>query len=172
MKKSLLQIKAIAMVPLLTVLLLVSAHAGRTDTELFENSNRAYAEKKFDDAILGYEELIQKKTLSPSILLNLGNSYYSKGDVGRAVLYYERALLMNPSDPDVQANLEIVRKKAGLASPPEPNDSEWLSPAPPTASWTLLPTIEAVTVAEGSAATLGPPARSWDCIAEARPLSI
>ncbi|MDD5260242.1 MAG: tetratricopeptide repeat protein [Methylacidiphilales bacterium] len=122
MKKILFQIKTAGLVPVLSVILLVSAHAGLPDTSVFENSNRAYSEGKFDDAIQGYEELIQKKTLSSSILLNLGNAYYSKGDVGRAVLQYERALLMDPSDPDVQANLENVRKKAGLAAPPEP---EW-----------------------------------------------
>ncbi len=122
MKKILFQIKTVGLVPVLSVMLLMSAHAGRTDATVFENSNRAYSEGKFGDAILGYEELLRKKTLSPSILLNLGNAYYSKGDVGRAVLQYERALLMDPSDPDAQANLENVRKKAGLAAPPE---SEW-----------------------------------------------
>ncbi len=122
MKKILFHIKIAGLVPVLSVMLLMSAQAELTDATVFENSNRAYSEAKFDDAIQGYDELIQKKTLSPSILLNLGNAYYSKGDVGRAVLQYERALLMDPSDPDVQANLESVRKKAGLAAPSE---SEW-----------------------------------------------
>jgi hypothetical protein len=47
-------------------------------------------------------------------LYNLANSYARDGKPGLAVLNYERARLIAPSDPDVQANLRYVRLAAGL----------------------------------------------------------
>lgn len=51
-------------------------------------------------------------------LYNLANSYARAGKLGLAVLNYERAELLAPSDPDIRANLQYVRARAHL--PPEP----------------------------------------------------
>jgi hypothetical protein len=45
-------------------------------------------------------------------LYNLANSYARAGKPGLAVLNYERAALLAPNDPDIQANLEHVRSTA------------------------------------------------------------
>src|ERR1700722_14547911 len=50
-------------------------------------------------------------------LYNLANSYARAGKPGLAVLNYERAGLLDPTDPDINANLRWVRESAGL--PPE-----------------------------------------------------
>jgi tetratricopeptide (TPR) repeat protein len=47
-------------------------------------------------------------------LYNLGNSYARVGKPGMAILNYERARLLSPNDPDVQANLRYVRASAHL----------------------------------------------------------
>jgi hypothetical protein len=47
-------------------------------------------------------------------LYNLGNSYARMGKPGMAILNYERASLLAPGDPDVQANLRFVRESAHL----------------------------------------------------------
>lgn len=47
-------------------------------------------------------------------LYNLANAYARDGKPGLAVLNYERARLLAPSDPDVQANLRYVLETAGL----------------------------------------------------------
>ncbi len=47
-------------------------------------------------------------------LYNLGNSYARAGKPGMAILNYERAKLLSPGDPDVQANLRYVRASAHL----------------------------------------------------------
>ena len=47
-------------------------------------------------------------------LYNLGNSYARAGKPGMAILNYERASLLSPNDPDVQANLRYVRASAHL----------------------------------------------------------
>lgn len=47
-------------------------------------------------------------------LYNLANSYARAGKPGMAILNYERASLLAPSDPDIQANLRYVRAAAHL----------------------------------------------------------
>ena len=55
---------------------------------------------------------------SSAALYNLGNAYAHAGKPGLAVLNYERARLLAPNDPDVEANLILVRRS--LALPTEP----------------------------------------------------
>ena len=47
-------------------------------------------------------------------LYNLGNSYARAGKPGLAILNYERASLLAPGDPDIEANLRFVRSTARL----------------------------------------------------------
>lgn len=49
-------------------------------------------------------------------LYNLGNSYARMDRPGMAILNYERASLLAPGDPDVEANLRLVRASAHLPS--------------------------------------------------------
>jgi hypothetical protein len=49
-------------------------------------------------------------------LYNLANSYARAGKPGMAILNYERASLLSPGDPDVQANLRLIRASAHLPS--------------------------------------------------------
>ncbi len=54
---------------------------------------------------------------SAAALYNLANADARAGKPGFAVLNYERAKLLDPNDPDIEANLNHVREAAGL--PPE-----------------------------------------------------
>jgi hypothetical protein len=54
---------------------------------------------------------------SAPALYNLANAYARAGKPGLAVLNYERARLLEPNDPDIDANLRQVRAASGL--PPE-----------------------------------------------------
>src|SRR5271154_658018 len=54
---------------------------------------------------------------SASALYNLANSFARAGKPGLAVLNYERARLLDPKDPDIEANLRHVREAS--AQPPD-----------------------------------------------------
>jgi hypothetical protein len=54
---------------------------------------------------------------SAAALYNLANSFARAGKPGLAALNYERARLLDPNDPDIEANLRHVREAAGL--PPD-----------------------------------------------------
>jgi hypothetical protein len=51
---------------------------------------------------------------SSAALYNLGNAYARAGKPGLAVLNYERARLLAPDDPDVEANLMLLRRSLAL----------------------------------------------------------
>ena len=43
--------------------------------------------------------------------MNLGNCWLKRDEVAKAILNYERAYLIDPSDPDIRFNLELARTK-------------------------------------------------------------
>jgi hypothetical protein len=45
------------------------------------------------------------------LFYNIANAYYRIGDLGRSVLYYRRAALLRPADPNVRHNLEQARQR-------------------------------------------------------------
>jgi hypothetical protein len=54
---------------------------------------------------------------SAAALYNLANAYARQGKPGMAVLNYERASLLSPNDPDIDANLSYVRTASHLPTP-------------------------------------------------------
>lgn len=70
----------------------------------------AYIKEDYASAIQIYETLL-KKGEAAEVYYNLGNSYYKIGEIAKAVLNYERALLLNPGNGDIRANLEVARAK-------------------------------------------------------------
>ena len=72
--------------------------------------DNAYMRNDYASAIQIYESLL-KKGEAAEIYYNLGNSYYKADDIAKAILNYERALLLQPGNADIRANLEIARSK-------------------------------------------------------------
>jgi tetratricopeptide (TPR) repeat protein len=81
---------------------------------LFEQANIFHTQGEFQQAAEQYSSIISTYGVSASLLYNLANSYAAAGQVGPAVLNYERALHLDPGDADIQGNLAQVRKDAGL----------------------------------------------------------
>lgn len=75
---------------------------------LWENANNAYSAGNYEDALKGYDSLRNAGFESAKLYYNLGNAYFKTSNIGKAVLYYNRALLLSPNDPDILYNLEIA----------------------------------------------------------------
>lgn len=75
-----------------------------------KNADDEYKKGHYQQAIKDYEELL-KKGPSVELYYNLGNSYYRTDNITRAVLNYERALLLAPGDADIRFNLQMARSK-------------------------------------------------------------
>lgn len=70
----------------------------------------AYMRNDFASAIQIYEALL-KKGEAAEVYYNLGNSYYKADDIAKAILNYERALLLQPGNNDIRVNLDVARSK-------------------------------------------------------------
>jgi hypothetical protein len=69
-------------------------------------------------------------------LYNLANSYARSGKPGLAVLSYERAALLAPGDPDINANLASVRASAHVSMKPRSRFARLaLATNPTSAAW-------------------------------------
>ncbi len=73
-------------------------------------ADSAYSAGEYATAIDLYERLLIDGE-SAVLYYNLGNAYYKVDDMSRAILNYERALRLNPSDKDVRFNLDLARSK-------------------------------------------------------------
>ncbi len=81
--------------------------------EVFDQANKAYQQGDFAAALEGYERLTSAGTGGVSLCYNLGNTYYRLGNMGRARLWYERALEAAPRDEDARYNRDLVRERVG-----------------------------------------------------------
>lgn len=91
----------------------------------FNRANQLYSSDQFREAASIYDSLIKNHGASPELFYNLGNALARSGDTGRAVLAYERGLLLNPMDAEIKANLEKVRQKNSLY---ERQEAYWEQP--------------------------------------------
>jgi len=73
-----------------------------------DSANQFYAKNKFEDAISGYKSIIDSGVESSAIYYNLGNAYFKTNNIPKAIVNYERALLLNPNDEDIKYNLELA----------------------------------------------------------------
>lgn len=79
------------------------------DTDaLWDRANTAYVNGDYSRAIVTYDSIADAGFVSKKLYYNLGNAWYKNGGIGKAVLYYNRALRLDPSDPDARHNLKVV----------------------------------------------------------------
>jgi tetratricopeptide (TPR) repeat protein len=78
---------------------------------------RAAAAGDYRQAVRGYEQALHQNGYSAPVLFNLGNSWLRLGRPARAILEYERALVLAPGNAAIAANLATARQRAGLAVP-------------------------------------------------------
>ena len=81
-------------------------------TELMAEANAQYERGEYADAAQQYEALIDGGYEDATLYYNLGNAYFKRGDLGRAVLNYLRAEELSPRDADIRANLDLARGRA------------------------------------------------------------
>jgi tetratricopeptide (TPR) repeat protein len=92
------------------------AAAGNETLPEFEQGNKLYEEGKYGEAVAAYEKLLNKGEVSPALYFNLGNALFKSGQPGRALVCYRRAEALSPRDPDIQANLQFLRKNINSSS--------------------------------------------------------
>jgi tetratricopeptide (TPR) repeat protein len=97
---------------LFLILLLVFTCLTDLRADMFADARALEKQGKHAEAAAQYEKILAQQQASSSVLFNLGNCYYESRNYGKAILAYERALLINPRADDVQKNLSLTRKAA------------------------------------------------------------
>lgn len=99
---------------LLLVFALCSVEAIRAQSVLDEAS-QAYRSEDYKKSIELYEQAVSQSLAenreSADVYYNLGNAYFRDGQLARAILNYERALLLAPADGDIRHNLRFARTR-------------------------------------------------------------
>lgn len=81
-----------------------------TDADsMFVMANHLYNEGKYEDAVDVYEAISDAGKESSYLYYNLGNAYFKQNALAAAILNYERAYRLNPSDEDINHNLTVAR---------------------------------------------------------------
>jgi hypothetical protein len=100
----------------LALLLMASFGAARASvaemsaaSSSFSAGNAAYEAGDYHAAIDRYMEVANAGIVHRDLYYNLGNAFFKSGDMGHAVLWYERALALDPRNDDIRANLAVVR---------------------------------------------------------------
>ena len=88
------------------------AHGGTS--EMFKQANADFEIGDYGKAVEGYEEILKNDGPRVSVLKNLGSAYFKNGKTGRAILAFERALVLKPRDPDLLANLKLAQDQAAV----------------------------------------------------------
>ncbi len=106
----LLLLSTLAVAVLVVALLPTVAGSAAVDLpraqERAAEGNRAYESGRWDDAIEAWQQAIDAGLDHEVILYNLGNAWFKKGRIGKAILFYRRALRMNPRDGAARSNLQ------------------------------------------------------------------
>ena len=101
-----------AMVALLAGLFLAAAPARAQEdvSGLWQKGNEAYADGQWQNA-LNYYQMIEGENLqSADLYYNIGNTFFKLDDRAHAILYYERALKLNPAHADAANNLALAQQ--------------------------------------------------------------
>ena len=77
----------------------------------FDQANSLYKKGQYQAAIESYENVFRSKKQSAELYYNLGNCYYKLNKVAPAIYNFEKALLLNPNDTDIQNNLRFAQKR-------------------------------------------------------------
>jgi len=77
-------------------------------------ASQAYEAGDWNRAVALYEDLMARAGVSAPLCYNLANSYAQNGQTGKAVLQFERALLLTAGDADSRHNLRRLRQDKGL----------------------------------------------------------
>lgn len=93
---------------ILLVFSLVNLYADEKG-ELWTKANDAYSMGQYETALNDYIEIEKNGYQSYKLYYNMGNAWYKTGNMGKAILYYEKALKLNPAGEDALNNLQIAK---------------------------------------------------------------
>ena len=97
------------------------ALSGTEATAIYNEAGTLYRNGAFATALDLYDDLIGEGIANPDLYYNASNAAFRCEQLGKAILYIERALKLAPSDPDALANLAYLTSLKKDKEPPVDN---------------------------------------------------
>ena len=101
----------LALFLLLAFLLQVFASVNKVADSLVIAGNNYYLIKDYEGAGRCYQQVVDMGFEAPELFFNLGNAYYKKDQLAEAILFYEKALILSPTDEDIRQNLSMANAR-------------------------------------------------------------
>ena len=99
----------LAAAALALALALPSPVRGETPEETFSRGNAAFEKGSYEEAAEAYRTVLRYGIRDGRADYNLGCAAFRLGRLGEAILHFERARRLDPTDPDIRGNLELAR---------------------------------------------------------------
>lgn len=114
-----------------------------TPEQLWDQANTAYINGDFHTAAQTYEQLLARGLTSVKLYYNLANAYFKEDRLGKAIVFYHRALRLAPGNEDIRYNLGVAeaRTKDNIEQIPEFFLTTWMRDVRHTMSctaWSIL----------------------------------
>lgn len=77
----------------------------------FDEGVRQYEAQQFAAALESFQAAESSGLESAALFYNLGNTYFRLNQLGRAILYYERARRLEPNNPLILHSLRVARER-------------------------------------------------------------
>lgn len=103
--------KRTVIIAVLTLCVTAQIHSQESRDSIVSAADSAYIQGDFITAASLYERIIANGGVNATVYMNLGNCRYHQDEIAKAIICYERAYLLDPSDEDVKFNLELARTK-------------------------------------------------------------
>ena len=107
-RKSVRKDAVLALMLLFSLSFTVSAQEKEYVDSLWNAANSAYVEGRWSDAADTYGLISDMGLESASLYCNMGDAYFKDGNIPAAILYYERALKLDPSYSDARYNIDLL----------------------------------------------------------------
>lgn len=80
-------------------------------SEITSEADSAYNGLAYYQALELYNQALDSLGASSDLYYNIGNAYYRLNDLGHAIIWYERALQLDPTNKDARFNLQFVNTR-------------------------------------------------------------
>ena len=76
---------------------------------IFSQANKNYNLGSYEEALKGYDSIVQLGVHSSELYFNMGNAHYKLNRIAPSILNYEKAQLLDPTNEDIQHNLRFAQ---------------------------------------------------------------
>lgn len=104
----------------------INVYSNNVDN-LADSAQNYFMQSRYDESLQLYDSIIKLGYSSTDLYYNVGNCYYRTNDLANSIYYYEKALILDPSNEDAEFNLKIANQqlKQNIEPVPVPFYTEW-----------------------------------------------